>query len=477
MKGLNYLFLDFSFIISPGVWIFSVLLVLIFFCCLYYSCFYINNYKFFTYFLFFFNRFFLSMFALTKNKRNQLLFFLWDMLGLTSFFLVLYYINVESVRGSINTLFRNRFGDLMALILISIDSSLRFYFLFFIDFLLVAMVATKRAQGPFIGWLPRAIAAPTPVSSLVHRRTLVTAGFFVLEIFFSEVNSFELLGLLFLSFVRMLYSSVFGVLEDDSKEIIALRTLSQVGLFLLFYSLGYYFFSKLHLLRHAFFKALLFFRVGYFINKNEGGQDFRVLRGFWWGFLSLRVLVSMFSLFALYFIGGILRKDLFLEFFLELSALNVVLRLLFFWGFILTFFYTLKLYKLLVVFKSNLNLNFSVVFFVVLILLLSFRFYYILFVLRNFYVKPVLGPNSYLFWVFFLFFIMFYKLLKFWLIRLLFVTKDFFSYLLSLYYRARLFDYSIGECCAFVINYALGAVGNIKKVYLKLFLLFMILVF
>jgi hypothetical protein len=105
----------------------------------------------------------------------------------------------------------------------------------------------------------------------------------------------------------------------------------------------------------------------------------------------------MFSLFALYFIGGILRKDLFLEFFLELSALNVVLRLLFFWGFILTFFYTLKLYKLLVVFKSNLNLNFSVVFFVVLILLLSFRFYYILFVLGNFYVKPVLGPNSYLF--------------------------------------------------------------------------------
>lgn len=112
----------------------------------------------------------------------------WDGLGLVSFCLVIYYQRPKSYGAGMLTVLRNRVGDVAILLGIGIIIEGGGWGLFFglseahalYGGLLILAAITKRAQIPFSAWLPAAIAAPTPVSALVHSSTLVTAGVYVL---------------------------------------------------------------------------------------------------------------------------------------------------------------------------------------------------------------------------------------------------------------------------------------------------------
>jgi len=79
-------------------------------------------------------------------------------------------------------------------------------------FAIVLTFITKRAQIPFSSWLPAAIAAPTPVSSLVHSSTLVTAGIFLL-IRFNLVVKVSFFWLLTISLITILIAGIMANFE------------------------------------------------------------------------------------------------------------------------------------------------------------------------------------------------------------------------------------------------------------------------
>nr|YP_010954843.1 NADH dehydrogenase subunit 5 [Hemisodorcus sinensis]WMW30228.1 NADH dehydrogenase subunit 5 [Hemisodorcus sinensis] len=281
----------------------------------------------------------------------------WDGLGLVSYCLVIYYQNVKSFNAGMLTALTNRLGDVA--FLMSIAWMLNFgswNYLFFLDFMLnsiemqiimfLMLLAgmTKSAQIPFSSWLPAAMAAPTPVSSLVHSSTLVTAGVYLLIRFnFCMGDSVKII-LLFVASLTMFMAGLGASYEFDLKKIIALSTLSQLGLMMSILAMGGYVLAFYHLLTHALFKALLFMCAGAMIHGLGNCQDIR----FMGGMISQMPLTCVFfvicnmSLCGLPFLSGFYSKDLILEF-VSMDNLGVYTYMIYYVSTGLTVAYTFRL--------------------------------------------------------------------------------------------------------------------------------------
>nr|YP_009353588.1 NADH dehydrogenase subunit 5 [Curculio davidi]AQX92143.1 NADH dehydrogenase subunit 5 [Curculio davidi] len=282
----------------------------------------------------------------------------WDGLGLVSYALVVYYQNVKSFNAGMLTALSNRVGD--AALLISIAWMMDFggfNMLFYLDFmntnpsmimvssfLFVLASITKSAQIPFSSWLPAAMAAPTPVSSLVHSSTLVTAGVYLLMRFSSSFSSMMFMLLLYISLFTMFMSGIGANFEFDLKKIIALSTLSQLGMMLTIMCLGGKDLSFFHLLMHALFKALLFMCAGAIIHNLMNNQDIRFMGGLIY-FMPLTCTcfnISSLALCGLPFLSGFYSKDLIAEF-LSMEFSSIFIYFIFFFSIGLTVSYSVRL--------------------------------------------------------------------------------------------------------------------------------------
>ena len=232
----------------------------------------------------------------------------WDGLGVSSFLLVIYYKNRKSLGSGMITALTNRLGDCFLLCLLALCIAQGSHLSFLT--LLVIMGMTKRAQIPFSSWLPAAIAAPTPVSALVHSSTLVTAGVYVLIRYCNtDPTALSIIGS-----CTILMSGICACAESDIKKVVALRTLSQLGVMMVALGAHEKSYCFFHLISHACFKALLFICVGRCIHSLYGSQDYRSFNGFGASLgISTFYSVANISLIGFIFTSGFYRKDIIIE--------------------------------------------------------------------------------------------------------------------------------------------------------------------
>nr|YP_010721502.1 NADH dehydrogenase subunit 5 [Hilethera xinjiangensis]WDS74919.1 NADH dehydrogenase subunit 5 [Hilethera xinjiangensis] len=335
---------------------------------IYYSNDYMHNEKSMNRFIMIVLMFIFSMVLLIISPNLISILLGWDGLGLVSYCLVIYYQNVKSYNAGMLTALSNRIGDVS--ILISIAWMLNFgswnyinyyYFIFdsfemkIITVLIIIASMTKSAQIPFSSWLPAAMAAPTPVSALVHSSTLVTAGVYLL-IRFSPMLLIYNCGwfLLMIGCLTMFMAGLGANFEFDLKKIIALSTLSQLGLMMSILSMGYCNLAFFHLLTHALFKALLFMCAGSMIHNLSDSQDIRFM-GSIVDFMPLTSVcfnVSSLSLCGMPFLAGFYSKDLILEM-VSLSWVNFLIFFLYYFSTGLTASYSFRLFYYSMIGNNN----------------------------------------------------------------------------------------------------------------------------
>jgi NADH-quinone oxidoreductase subunit L len=220
----------------------------------------------------------------------------WELVGVASFFLIGFYTERPSASTAANKAFIiNRIGDAGFLVGLAVAwlhvGSFQLDAIFakwatlsseaqlLLGFGIVCGCFGKSAQVPLHTWLPDAMEGPTPVSALIHAATMVAAGVYLAARCFPWFTPEIQLVLAYNGAITMILSALIALVQTDIKRVLAYSTCSQLGFMMLALGLGAWQAALLHLLTHAFFKALLFLSAGSVIHGLHHEQDLSKMGG------------------------------------------------------------------------------------------------------------------------------------------------------------------------------------------------------
>nr|YP_009471408.1 NADH dehydrogenase subunit 5 [Trametes hirsuta]AVG72799.1 NADH dehydrogenase subunit 5 [Trametes hirsuta] len=289
-----------------------------------------HNQRFFSYL----SLFTFFMLILVSGANYFVMFVGWEGIGVVSYLLInFWFTRIQANKAAILAFTMNRVGDMGLSIgffaLVALFGSLNYSTLFslapfmnstaidIIGLLLLSGAMAKSAQIPLHSWLPGSMEGPTPVSALIHAATLVTAGLYLL-VRSSPILEYSSTALLVITLVgasTAFFAATCGLVQNDLKRIIAFSTISQLGYMVMAVGLSQYNVALMHVVNHAFFKALLFLGAGAVIHSFSDQQDVRRLGGLinFLPFTYTAMLVGTLSLLATPWLTGFYSKDLIIE--------------------------------------------------------------------------------------------------------------------------------------------------------------------
>jgi NADH-quinone oxidoreductase subunit L len=244
------------------------------------------------------NLFVFMMLNLVLANNFLLMFVGWEGVGLCSYLLIGFWFEKDSASNAGKKAFVvNRVGDfgfLLGIFLIftklgTLDFTEVFSKAPSLDTTMATIIAIllfigamgKSAQLPLYVWLPDAMEGPTPVSSLIHAATMVTAGVYMI----ARCNVLYSMAPIALAIVAVIgvataiYAASIGLTQNDIKRVLAYSTISQLGYMFLGVGVGAYGAGMFHLMTHAFFKGLLFLGAGSVMHAMSGELDMRKMGG------------------------------------------------------------------------------------------------------------------------------------------------------------------------------------------------------
>ena len=296
--------------------------------------------RFFSFFLAFMG----AMLGVVLSGNVVQLVFFWELTSLFSFMLIGYwYHRKDARRGARLALTVTGAGGLAMLagmlmlghiagsyqldVILGAGERIRAHPLYTPMLVLVLLGAfTKSAQFPFHFWLPRAMAAPTPVSAYLHSATMVKAGVFLLARLWPALSGTEqwfwLVG--GAGVVTLVLGAYFAMFQNDLKGLLAYSTISHLGLITLLLGLNRDLAAVaavFHIMNHATFKASLFMAAG-IIDHETGTRDMRRLSGLWKAMPITGTLafVASAAMAGVPLMNGFLSKEMFFAETVDLSS-------------------------------------------------------------------------------------------------------------------------------------------------------------